>query len=374
MSLNINGTTDITDVYFNNTAITKVVANGVTVWEKIINYTLTFNARTYNINNTTYYYNVTISNTNGDTLAEFTTQETHSLTIKANTHINIKVTTSNTSTAYHPQSMSINGTEYYLTNYRTDTSGYIDSHGKYIYARADSWEIPDITVTSNIEVSLSESFVRYRFYIIISVENINMFNSIDFQYGSSGNYGTVNDIDTYDILGWFEIRYYNLYIDLQDEYYVLIGDGRYEYTYEASDSLLTDDWTYIPNILTDGSYQLTISIKGRTYEYCNLVNESKSGGTYTIRIENPNPIGVTFSYNTLMANSGDFQNWTGLGNLENVSISQHGSTTVYISENWFADAAGGSFVKGSIRHITYGNRLNLDGDGSITLYYNQVSA
>ena len=66
----------------------------------------------------------------------------------------------------------------------------------------------------------------------------------------------------------------------------------------------------------------------------------------------------------------DAKNWTGLSNVKSITIPARTSTTVKISENWFATSIAVSYVKGGVRRITYADELNTN--GSMHIMYNKI--
>ena len=105
------------------------------------------------------------------------------------------------------------------------------------------------------------------------------------------------------------------------------------------------------------------------YTYLSLDIVSKSGSTWKIRIRNPLNRAVTVQYNSKMCNLGDAENWTGLSDIQSVSISGFSSTTVEISENWFATSITCSYVSDGVRLITYANQLNTNGTLNVMQNY-----
>ena len=68
----------------------------------------------------------------------------------------------------------------------------------------------------------------------------------------------------------------------------------------------------------------------------------------------------------------DAKNWSGLKDVESIYISPYGFKYVSISENVFATSITCSYVRGGERIITYAN--NLDTDGTLSTYFNVISA
>lgn len=95
--------------------------------------------------------------------------------------------------------------------------------------------------------------------------------------------------------------------------------------------------------------------------YLEIFNLGKSGSTWTIGITNDSSTEIKIYYNSKMCNYSDAQNWTGLKDIESVTLPAHSSTTVTIRENWFATSITVSYVKGGVRRITYADELTTSG-------------
>lgn len=106
------------------------------------------------------------------------------------------------------------------------------------------------------------------------------------------------------------------------------------------------------------------------YNNLQLSIARKSGSTWYINIKNPTNTRLYVAYNAKMCNRGDAANWTGLKNVNYVSIPKGETVQVAIKENWFATSIAVSYEKYGKRVISYADGLNKN--GSINVYYNQI--
>ncbi|MBP5092170.1 MAG: hypothetical protein J6328_06445 [Bacilli bacterium] len=89
----------------------------------------------------------------------------------------------------------------------------------------------------------------------------------------------------------------------------------------------------------------------------------KSGSSWKVKVRNYNKFAVTVLYNSKMCFLDDAKNWNNLSNVQRISCGADSYSSQFtISENWFADSIGISFLKtvgnDSYRFITYGKNLN----------------
>lgn len=107
---------------------------------------------------------------------------------------------------------------------------------------------------------------------------------------------------------------------------------------------------------SDNTYEISMPY----YDFLGLDIVSKSGSTWSIRITNPSSVTLNVNYNSKMCFNGDAENWTGLKDVETVTISAYGSAVVQISENWFATSIVASYTntKENFRIISYANHLD----------------
>lgn len=75
--------------------------------------------------------------------------------------------------------------------------------------------------------------------------------------------------------------------------------------------------------------------------------------TYAVRVYSHSDETLEVYYNTKMCNEGDAKNWTGLTDIETVSIPAGGNVLVNIDSNGFATHVAFSHIKGNKRIITY---------------------
>ncbi len=101
-----------------------------------------------------------------------------------------------------------------------------------------------------------------------------------------------------------------------------------------------------------------------------MENLGKNGSAWNIKISNYGSKEETVIYNQKMCNRGDAANWTGLKNVNYVSIPKGETVQVAIKENWFATSIAVSYEKYGKRVISYADGLNKN--GSINVYYNQI--
>lgn len=103
-------------------------------------------------------------------------------------------------------------------------------------------------------------------------------------------------------------------------------------------------------------------------KYLSITGLSKNGNKWTVKIKNKTICKLDVEYNSKMCNFDDAKNWTGLSDKKHINISPLGTTSVTISENWFATSITMSHVYQGKRYITYANNLN--SNGSFTSYTN----
>ncbi len=103
-------------------------------------------------------------------------------------------------------------------------------------------------------------------------------------------------------------------------------------------------------------------------KYLSITGLSKNGNKWTVKIKNKTICILDVEYNSKMCNFDDAKNWTGLSDKKHINISPLGTTSVTISENWFATSITMSHVYQGKRYITYANNLN--SNGSFTSYTN----
>lgn len=95
------------------------------------------------------------------------------------------------------------------------------------------------------------------------------------------------------------------------------------------------------------------------HECLEITSASFSSGKWHVTVHNPNSYSVSLEYNTKMCFEDDAKNWTGLNDPGEVeTISAYGSTSVDVSENWFATCIAFSFQRNGKRYITYAYDLN----------------
>lgn len=96
------------------------------------------------------------------------------------------------------------------------------------------------------------------------------------------------------------------------------------------------------------------------YSEClEILTTEYNGGVWTVRVTNPNSYSVELEYNKKMCFENDAKSWTGLSDPgEKETISAYGSTSVKVSENWFATTIAFSYKRNNKRYITYAYDLN----------------
>ena len=73
-----------------------------------------------------------------------------------------------------------------------------------------------------------------------------------------------------------------------------------------------------------------------------------------------------------MCNYGDAENWTGLKDVKKIVLEAFGSTTIKISENWFATTIAVSWVIDGTRYISFADQLSTN--GSLSIHHSTVQA
>ena len=68
----------------------------------------------------------------------------------------------------------------------------------------------------------------------------------------------------------------------------------------------------------------------------------------------------------------DAEHWTNLGNVNHFYLGSHASSSVSISENWFATHITTSYKSNGYRIITYADGLNAS-TGNMNTYHNVIS-
>ncbi len=106
--------------------------------------------------------------------------------------------------------------------------------------------------------------------------------------------------------------------------------------------------------------------------YVDLDIVSKQGGTWTIEITSHLDEDLTVYYNSKMCNYGDAENWTGLKDVKKIVLEAFGSTTIKISENWFATTIAVSWVIDGTRYISFADQLSTN--GSLSIHHSTVQA
>ncbi len=92
---------------------------------------------------------------------------------------------------------------------------------------------------------------------------------------------------------------------------------------------------------------------------------TKGNGIWVVQLTNTYGEDVTLKYNTTMCFESDAKNWTGLTNVESVTLSSGKSTIVFISEYGFATTIATCFVTSNHNYYVYAN--NLYEYGSMTI-------
>lgn len=148
-----------------------------------------------------------------------------------------------------------------------------------------------------------------------------------------------------------------------------------------------DNTRYVCGIAsyTSGSYSGGIRIDAFMYHFLNSFISSrhidypslsiigKNGNKWSIKVTNLCSEGAEIKYNTKMCFANDAQNWTNLSNIDSVSLSSGGDTTVDVQENWFATHITFSLTTDvGYRWITYGYNLN-SANYTMTSGHNKIS-
>lgn len=110
----------------------------------------------------------------------------------------------------------------------------------------------------------------------------------------------------------------------------------------------------------------------KAFKYLSLINLGKNNGKWKIRIKNPLKQEITVEYNKKMCFEGDAKNWTGLKDVESISISANSSKDVEISTNVFATCIAISYKIDGYRVISYANGLNSNKDIYVMNNYIEV--
>ena len=92
----------------------------------------------------------------------------------------------------------------------------------------------------------------------------------------------------------------------------------------------------------------------------------KEGSYWNIEIKNESSHVRTVEYNTKMCFESDAKNWSGLNNIESITLEPYESTIVSIKTNFAATSIAASFVDHGKRVITYANKLSTSGLTSYT--------
>lgn len=368
MAINFNNT-NIEAIRFHRqnsvgyTDITKVYFNDVLVWEQIQTQTLTLPIIQDPDGN---YYNLTVTTTGGETLFSGLSNAVQTITITKDENIRIELTTLNINCRY-AVNLVRQGSSTIITSYSIPQDKYGRCTSDTLTIRSSYF-----SMTADIVIEVL-NYTKYN--IKVSAYKVDLGGAtvtLKYRKSSTTNTGVYNEVEITGTSASNTTDYYFIY----DTLFTLSPNSGTDSSTDYFYNSLRNE--YSATIYTSKQYatalhdDTVIYIRKYNYNYMTLTNNSKSGSTYSITINNPNHLDLTFTYNSLMSYSSDLRNWTGLSNLHNVTVNGDGSTTVSISENWFADAAGGSFVAGDLRYITYGNALS--DSGAISLHYNQVSA
>ena len=160
-----------------------------------------------------------------------------------------------------------------------------------------------------------------------------------------------------------------IYISPQSFNYIYITENGTSTSIAVTISGTIYHYSYYANQLnTNGTMSLGIISRNSRIR---IQNMGKSGNKWNIKIKNPSNTTRTVYYNSKMCFQGDAQNWTNLNNVVSVQIAAYSSTTVQISENWFAGYIAVSYIPYSgARYITYANELNIN--TSIHMYWNNI--
>lgn len=93
--------------------------------------------------------------------------------------------------------------------------------------------------------------------------------------------------------------------------------------------------------------------------------------SWTIQVKNLTNESVLLKYNRKMCNLNDAQNWTNLNDVRTQTLPANSTTSVSISENFFATSIAFSYASFGCRYITAANNLNKN-NLSMTCYYSKL--
>lgn len=116
----------------------------------------------------------------------------------------------------------------------------------------------------------------------------------------------------------------------------------------------------------------------RTFEKC-IINANYVdiqlvyGAKWHVLIRNNTGRTITVQYNGKMCFAGDAKDWKGLGTIKTVVLSNGGSATVRITENWAATSVAISNVYNGTRYISYAYFLG-NNPYNMSIFYSQKAA
>lgn len=150
------------------------------------------------------------------------------------------------------------------------------------------------------------------------------------------------------------------YAEAHDDFVFLVSEYGFSTHIALRRFTSTTEYRYWINDLSLSTNATIASAQYDYYPYLLISVVGKTNTVWTIRVASQISEPLYFSYNSKMCFKNDGLNWSNLNNVVNNNYLQgYGSTTVQISENWFANSVAISFFNSNnVRLITCGYNLS----------------
>lgn len=131
------------------------------------------------------------------------------------------------------------------------------------------------------------------------------------------------------------------------------------------------NWSFclLPSNLYDSPDTYTINVEDR---FLKIKNCGKTGGKWRILVTNQNNYTITVKYNKKMCFAKDAENWSGLRDIKEVTVSANSAIDLLIDTNFFASTVVFGYIPNGTNQVllvTYANELSVNGGMAV---YNNV--